>query len=116
MYVLYYLTFLIWANINTKNSFNTRHNHPGCDLAGVYYVKVPEGDVGNMYGFQLNHAGAEYTGCDTDYTSKGFNQIEYCLNLLKKDKYSRRILMTTYVPHEAGKGVLYPCHGIVIQF
>jgi len=75
-----------------------------------------EGDVGNMYGFQLNHAGAEYTGCDTDYTSKGFNQIEYCLNLLKNDKYSRRILMTTYVPHEAGKGVLYPCHGIVIQF
>ena len=73
-----------------------------------------EGDVGNMYGFQLNHAGAEYTGCDTNYTSKGFNQIEYCLNLLKKDKYSRRILMTTYVPHEAGKGVL--CHGIVIQF
>jgi dihydrofolate reductase/thymidylate synthase len=75
-----------------------------------------EGDVGNMYGFQLNHAGAEYTGCDTDYTSKGFNQIEYCLNLLKNDKYSRRILMTTYVPHEASKGVLYPCHGIVIQF
>jgi dihydrofolate reductase/thymidylate synthase len=75
-----------------------------------------EGDVGNMYGFQLNHAGAEYTGCDTNYTSKGFNQIEYCLNLLKNDKYSRRILMTTYVPHEAGKGVLYPCHGIVIQF
>ena len=75
-----------------------------------------EGDVGNMYGFQLNHAGAEYTGCDTDYTSKGFNQIQYCLNLLKNDKYSRRILMTTYVPHEAKKGVLYPCHGIVIQF
>ncbi len=24
--------------------------------------------------------------------------------------------MTTYVPHEASKGVLYPCHGIVIQF
>ena len=38
----------IWANINTKHSFNTRHNHPGCDLAGVYYVKVPEGDVGNI--------------------------------------------------------------------
>jgi len=75
-----------------------------------------EGDIGNMYGFQLRHAGTRYTGCDTDYTSKGFNQIEYCLNLLKNDKYSRRILMTTYVPHEANKGVLYPCHGIVIQF
>ena len=38
----------IWANINTKNNFNNRHNHPGCDLAGVYYVKVPEGDAGNI--------------------------------------------------------------------
>jgi thymidylate synthase len=83
------------------------------DQVGLPYR---EGDVGNMYGFQLNHAGTEYTGCDTDYTDQGFNQIEYCLNLLKTDKYSRRILMTTYVPHEASKGVLYPCHGIVIQF
>ena len=75
-----------------------------------------EGDIGNMYGFQWKHAGAEYIGCDEDYSDKGFNQVEYCLNLLKTDKYSRRILMTTYVPHEAGKGVLYPCHGLTIQW
>ena len=75
-----------------------------------------EGDIGNMYGFQLLHAGAEYEGCGKDYTGKGFNQIEYCLNLLKTDKYSRRILMTTFVPHEASKGVLYPCHGLTIQW
>lgn len=75
-----------------------------------------EGDVGNMYGFQLRHAGANYVGCDNNYEGKGFNQIKYCMDLLKKDKYSRRILMTTFVPHEAQKGVLYPCHGIAIQF
>ena len=74
------------------------------------------GDIGNMYGFQWKHAGAEYEGCDKDYSGKGFNQIEYCLNLLKTDKYSRRILMTTYVPHEASKGVLYPCHGLTVQW
>ena len=81
-------------------------------------VNLPyrEGDVGNMYGFQWIHAGAEYKGCDEDYSGKGFNQIEYCLDLLKKDKNSRRILMTTYVPHEASKGVLYPCHGLTIQW
>ena len=38
----------IWANINSKGSHNTVHNHPNCDLAGVYYVKVPEGDCGNI--------------------------------------------------------------------
>lgn len=75
-----------------------------------------EGDIGNMYGFQLNHAGTEYVDCKTDYSNKGFNQIEYCLHLLKNDKFSRRIIMTTFIPHEAPKGVLYPCHGIVIQF
>ena len=42
-----------------------------------------EGDIGNMYGFQLKHAGVDYSGCDTDYTDQGFNQIDYCLHLLK---------------------------------
>ena len=81
-------------------------------------VNLPyrEGDIGNMYGFQLKHAGAEYIDCDTDYSGKGFDQIEYCLNLLRNDKFSRRIIMTTFLPHEAHKGVLYPCHGITIQF
>jgi len=38
----------VWANINGKGSYNAIHNHPGCDLSGVYYVKVPEGDCGNI--------------------------------------------------------------------
>ena len=75
-----------------------------------------EGDIGNMYGFQWKHAGAEYNGCEENYHNKGFDQIEYCLDLLKNDKYSRRILMTTYLPHLAKKGVLYPCHGLTIQW
>ena len=79
-------------------------------------LSYQEGDIGNMYGFALRHAGAEYQGCHIDYTNQGFNQIQYCMNLLKNDKYSRRIIMTTFIPHEAHKGVLYPCHGIAIQF
>jgi dihydrofolate reductase/thymidylate synthase len=75
-----------------------------------------EGDVGNMYGFQWKHFGTDYHGCDKDYTNKGYDQIEYVLNLLRNDKYSRRILMTTYAPDKAYQGVLYPCHGIVVQF
>jgi dihydrofolate reductase/thymidylate synthase len=94
----------IWKGNTTKEFI---------DSVGLPYR---EGDIGNMYGFQLKHAGTEYTGCDTTYDNQGFDQVQYCLNLLKHDKYSRRIVMTTYVPHEAGKGVLYPCHGIVIQF
>ena len=75
-----------------------------------------EGDMGPMYGWNWKHFGTEYESCLTDYTNKGFNQIEYAMNLLRKDPYSRRILMTTYNPAQAGKGVLYPCHSLVIQF
>jgi uncharacterized protein (TIGR02466 family) len=38
------LTFSIgncWININSMNSYNTVHTHPGCDYAGVFYVKIP---------------------------------------------------------------------------
>lgn len=94
----------IWKG-NTTEEFIRSRNLP-----------YREGDIGNMYGFQLKHSGCEYKGCDAHYTGKGFDQLEYCLNLLKTDKYSRRIIMTTFTPDKADMGVLYPCHGIVIQF
>ena len=53
---------------------------------------------------------------NTDYTNKGFNQIDYCLNLLKNEQTSRRILLTSFNPSIASQGVLYPCHGLFIQF
>lgn len=75
-----------------------------------------EGDMGPMYGYNLLHFGHEYEGSNADYTDKGFNQLEYCMNLIKTDPFSRRIIMTTYNPSCAKQGCLYPCHGISIQF
>ncbi len=37
-----------WANVNGPGSYNIAHMHPNTDLSGVYYVKVPEGDCGNI--------------------------------------------------------------------
>ena len=37
-----------WFNISKKYNFNSIHNHPRCDLSGVYYVKVPKGDCGDI--------------------------------------------------------------------
>ena len=31
-----------WININGPNSSNAIHDHPQCDLAGVFYIDVPE--------------------------------------------------------------------------
>jgi len=35
-----------WVNINPPGSYQTRHNHACCDMAGTYYLKVPNPDSG----------------------------------------------------------------------
>jgi dihydrofolate reductase/thymidylate synthase len=74
------------------------------------------GDVGPMYGFQFRHFNAEYKGMNEDYEGKGIDQLANCIKLLRDDPHNRRIIMTTFNPQQANKGVLYPCHGIVVQF
>lgn len=80
------------------------------------HLEYEEGDMGPMYGFNWLHFGAEYTGARADYTGKGVNQLEKVIELLQTDPMSRRIIITSYNPAAAEKGVLYPCHGISIQF
>jgi len=75
-----------------------------------------EGDMGPMYGISLRHFNAEYKGCNHDYTGQGYDQVLKLIDNIKKDPYSRRHIITTFNPVEANNGVLYPCHGIVIQF
>jgi uncharacterized protein (TIGR02466 family) len=31
-----------WINSNNKNDYNLLHNHPECNISGVYYIKSPE--------------------------------------------------------------------------
>jgi dihydrofolate reductase/thymidylate synthase len=95
----------IWLP-NTTPQFHKSRNLHNYDI----------GDVGPMYGFQWLHYGAEYFGMNYNYNNKGLNQLENCINMIKKDPHSRRILMTTYNPSCIKQSVLAPCHGIVIQF
>lgn len=81
--------------------------------AGLPYE---EGDCGPMYGFNLFHFGADYKGCKGDYSDQGIDQVDEVLKLLREDPFSRRIMLTTYNVADRHKGVLYPCHGIVVQF
>lgn len=84
------------------------------DKMGFKNRKV--GDMGPMYGFQWRHFNANYTDSESNYDNTGFDQLKYCLDLLKNDPCSRRIIMTTYNPAQAFEGVLFPCHGITIMF
>lgn len=114
---------LIWflkGDTNSKHleekGVNIWKGNSSIDFIKKCNLPYDEGDIGPMYGWQWNHYGAEYKGMNFDYTNIGFNQINDCLNLIKNDPTSRRILMTTFNPQQAKEGVLYPCHSIVIQW
>lgn len=77
---------------------------------------LEEFDMGPMYGYQWRHFGALYKGCHANYDGQGVDQLQNAIDLLVRDPHSRRILMTTYNPAQAEEGVLYPCHGLTVQF
>ena len=62
------------------------------------------GDIGTAYSFQFRHYGAEYEGMHKDYTGKGVDQFDKVINDLITNRFSRRILMTTYNPVQVHKG------------
>ncbi len=95
---------MIWHD-NTTEEFLKKNNK-----------NLEEYDMGPMYGFQWRFFNAPYHGCHHDYTNHGVDQLKIVVDTLNKDPYSRRILMTTYNPAQAEDGVLYPCHGLQIQF
>lgn len=84
------------------------------DATGKTMLK--RGEMGPMYGFIWRSFGATYMGGCHDYTGKGFDQLQDCIDKLATDPHSRRIVLTTYNPEQAEQGVLYPCHGLTTQF
>lgn len=74
-----------------------------------------EGDTGPLYG-SLRFYGCQYKGCQVNHIGEGIDQVSNIIESLKKDPHSRRHIMTTFNPAAVDQCVLYPCHGIVIQF
>eukprot|EP01091_Cochliopodium_minus_P013594 TRINITY_DN4411_c0_g1_i1.p1 TRINITY_DN4411_c0_g1~~TRINITY_DN4411_c0_g1_i1.p1 ORF type:complete len:499 (+),score=108.65 TRINITY_DN4411_c0_g1_i1:34-1497(+) len=74
-----------------------------------------EGDLGPVYGFQWRHFGAEYKDMKTDYKGQGVDQLQDCIDQIKKDPNSRRIIMSAWNPVDLNKMALPPCH-ILSQF
>jgi uncharacterized protein (TIGR02466 family) len=37
-----------WFNVNPKGSYNTLHNHQDSILSGVYYIDIPDENMGNI--------------------------------------------------------------------
>lgn len=98
----------IWDGNSSKEVLEKLglHYKAGANIGKPY----EDGDCGPIYSFQLKHYGADYEGCNADYTNKGIDQIKYCLNLLKTDKNSRRIVLNMWNICQLNEMCLPPCH------
>lgn len=69
-----------------------------------------EGDCGPFYGFQWRHFGATYKGKREKYDGEGFDQLQHCIEQIKNNPNSRRIILTAWNPPFISQMVLPPCH------
>lgn len=69
-----------------------------------------DGELGPIYGFQWRNWGGEATG-----DGKGIDQIRAAVDLIKRDPFSRRILVSAWNVADVPKMRLPPCH-LLFQF
>jgi dihydrofolate reductase/thymidylate synthase len=74
-----------------------------------------EGDCGPFYGFQWRHFGAKYENMHTDYTNQGYDQVKWCINEIKNNPTSRRLIVSAWNAGVLKEMCLNPCH-VMYQF
>ena len=77
------------------------------DKRGLQHYR--EGDMGPSYSFNFRHFGAEYKDCDTDYFGKGFDQVLYCIDQIKNNPTSRRMIIDLWDCGKMDQMALPPC-------
>ena len=82
------------------------------DKRGLHHYE--EGDLGQTYGFNFRHFGAEYKGCDYDYgagteRSIGYDQLANVIHLIKNEPGSRRIIIDLWDCASIHKAALPSC-------
>ena len=109
------LLFFIWGKTDTNilsdkgvNIWKGNTSREFLDSRGLTDYKV--GEFGKMYGFQWRHWGAEYKGYSHDYSGEGIDQLQHCIDMIKNDPDSRRIIMSAWNPSDLPESVLPPCH------
>ena len=71
--------------------------------------QYPTGDMGETYGFNFRHFGANYIDCKQDYTGQGTDQLANVLHLIKNDPHSRRIIINLWNASTLNKAALPAC-------
>lgn len=89
---------------NGVNIWNGNTSREFLDKRGL--IDYKEGEIGPLYGYQWRNFGGDFRNPE----SKGVDQIQRMLDLLKKDPTSRRIFMSAWNPNDLDKMALEPCH------
>ena len=76
---------------------------------------IQEHDLGLAYGVQWRAAGAKLENIDTNYVGKGIDQVKECIELLKNNPHSRRIIINAWNVPQLNDMALVPCH-MIYQF
>jgi thymidylate synthase len=88
------------------------------DFMNKLGLDYPEGELGPIYGYSWRHFGGNYNPNNPDSSHKnegGFDQIQYIINTLKTDPFSRRLILNGWNPCVLDKVALPPCH-MMCQF
>lgn len=112
--VIYEMLWIISGDTSSKtlekngvNIWKMNSNRDFLDKRGLNYE---EGDIGPLYGFLWRHWGANYYGADKNYKDQGIDQLQNCINLIRNDPCSRRIVVNAWNAETIPQSVLAPCH------
>ena len=104
------INHLIEKNVHIWDGNSTREY-----LDKIGLVNREERDGGPIYGFQWRHFGAKYNTMYDNYEGCGVDQFAECLNLIRNNPESRRIIMSAWNPSSMKEMCLPPCH-VMYQF
>lgn len=123
----YYYTFIpsskgfikdgyLWQKPRKKEKINDFKGYVYNFNVVVDHSYIVEGvSVHNCYGYQWRHFDAPYEGMNADYTGKGVDQLKYCVDLIRDNPTSRRILFHAWNPKQLDEMALPCCH-LLYQF
>lgn len=75
----------------------------------TYDLMSKENDLGPIYGFQWRHFGAEYSAPDSNYAGQGFDQLKNLAEMLDKNTFSKRLIVTNWNPKDVPEMAVPSC-------
>jgi thymidylate synthase len=99
-------------NVNIWNQNSTREFLDNRNL-----INNEENDLGPIYGHQWRHYNSPYIDYNTNYNGTGVDQLQYIIDNLNhsENKFSRRLIMSSWNPCQLNEMALPPCH-VMAQF